>query len=119
MPDVRYAPEEMLICRLQLNSCGEPYELPAGVQANMQITFKEPVLTEKASLDGAQCHAFMLIEEETEAGSCKAAASRTAQYRNPDEGITGISFVTNGISDVSVVVNVPESVAPECDILPE
>jgi homoserine dehydrogenase len=34
----------------------------------------------------------------------------------PTEGITGISFVTNGISDVSVVVNVPESVAPECDV---
>ena len=119
LPDIPYAPEEMLLCRLQMNSCGEPYELPAGVQANVQITFKEPVLTEKASLDGAQCHAFMLIEEETEAGSCKATAMRTAQYKNTDEGITGISFVTNGISDVSVVVNVPESVAPECDILPE
>ena len=105
-----------MFCRLQLLSGGQPCELPAGVRADVQVSFKKTAFTAKATLETAQRHIFLLVEEVPE----EAAATTSYQVveltgdhcRNGDDGIAGVSFAANWISAFSVIVDVPRSMTP-------
>ena len=96
---------------MQLVSGGKPYELPSGVQADVHVTFEQPVFAAKTALDTAERYTFMLIEEvpeESAATSYRAVELTSDSYKNTDDGIMGVRFAADRVSAFSVVVNTPQ-----------
>ena len=108
MPAGVQTSEDAVFCRMQLLSGGKPYELPAGVRADVHVTFAQPMFAAKTAMDDAERYAFLLIEEVSEeaadAAPYRAVELTTDSYTNTDDGIMGVSFRANRISAFSVTV---------------
>ena len=86
--------EQTVFCCMALCADGEPFQLPVGVQAHVQISFAKP----EAAADGAQWRVFTLDGQ-----SGKKSAPYEAQEvsidscRNTMEGMANVYFTTNHI----------------------
>ena len=94
MADVKDA----LIFRMELMADGQPYQLPLGVQAEVQISFRQPALT--AEGDG-KLHTLMLTAE---AESCQTAQVLSAEYEVKDGRVTGAWILADQVSDFALIV---------------
>ena len=109
--------ENSLFCQLQLIAEGQPWELPAGVRADVQVAFKQPLSTAKATLEAAQRQMFLLMEGVPEESST-TISYRTVELTGDwcqigDNGIVGVRFTSNRICAFSVVVGVPQHMTPK------
>lgn len=96
-------------CRMELLADDAPYQLPIGVQANVQISFVQPVFGAEQVSNAAEIYTLMLVEEETGIKPGEQELYRTKavfedNYENAADGITGVSFSANHISEFAVVL---------------
>ena len=105
VPEKSYTVEDALFCRMELLSGGKPCRLPAGVQADVRICFKQPVFAAKTVLGAVKRYAFLLTEEEKANGAvtCKAKEITVGNYKDADAETAGLCFTANRISTFSVV----------------
>ena len=118
--EYRCVPEDKLFCQMQLFSGGKPYELPAGMQADVQVTFEQPVLATKGAMNAAERYTLMLIEktpEEGTAASYQAVELTTDRYKSTGHELIGVSFTTDRISAFSVVVDTHKQTNQEDSLL--
>lgn len=102
--------------RLKLTAAGQPYELPLGVQAQVQISFAEPVFGPVTELDAPQLYTAAMLEApakaEDDAYQPYDPEDPTAPWphltnlslENTDTGIAGARFTANHISDFALVL---------------
>lgn len=88
--------EEVRFCRMELLADGQPYQLPVGVQADVQISFAQPVFTAEAVSNAAQLHTFMLVKDAQK--QYRAEAVFEDGYETAEDGITGLYFSSGHIS---------------------
>ena len=108
LPEAQYAPESMCLCRMQLSVGGRAYELPAGVQADVQVAFNQPVCTAVVEMESADKYTFVLLEETPEVfadTAYSAVALSHVDYQCTDAGIVGVGFTTDQISTFVMVID--------------
>ena len=98
-----------LLCQLRLISDGQIFDLPMGARADVQVTFKQPVFTAKATLKKAQLRTFLLTEEMSEdnAVTYQAQELTDVRYQKDSGGVVGVSFTAKGVSAFSVTMDLP------------
>ena len=86
---------ELRFCRMKLISQGKPYELPAGVLADVKVTFAQ----QTKQTDGEN-EALILREKVQEDGmvSYEAVTVASDAYQHEDTGMTGMRFTTERVS---------------------
>ena len=104
-----------LFCRLQLISGGELFELPTGARADVQVAFKQPAFTAKATLETAQLHTFLLAEEVSEEGviSYQTQEVTGERYQKRNDGIVGVSFTVKRMGVFAVTAELPGCATPK------
>lgn len=101
------ATEQEALCRVQLMSGRKPYELPAGVRADVKVTFADAAVMDAVKRN------MMLFEEASATGSYKVTELTKESWKDLDDGTMMLQFSAERISAFSIAEEIHQPVAPK------
>jgi hypothetical protein len=98
LQEENYSLQDAVFCRLELTADGKPYQLPCGVQAQVQIAFPSPVLMSEEQETETQLYTHMLETKKT------TGQIFDVNYEGRDGGITALYFSAYRLSEATVAL---------------